>query len=334
MNEKSLDALKQYDIDVYRVARGRGGMILATEQGVKLFLECVHPDRYYEREDMITRAVSENGFLNVDTFVRNASGELLTTHEEDGRKYILKNWFEGSECSVKDISDVSAAVAALAKLHTALDEAAVYFRENGKNPAVERLKLSESYVRHMKELKLASNYLKNKKKRSEFELLAYKNIGSFYGEAVEAVKKLTDGRFDERFARAEENGELMHGSYSYHNVLFLNSGVAVTNFDKCRNECQICDLYQFMRKILEKYDWDIQVAYKMLDEYDKVKAISEKDLELLSVLFSFPEKFWKLINYYYNMNKAWIPPKSMEKLQLVIAQNSRRLDFLATICSL
>ena len=72
----------------------------------------------------------------------------------------------------------------------------------------------------------------------------------------------------------------------------------------------------------------------MLDEYDKVKAISEKDLELLSVLFSFPEKFWKLINYYYNMNKAWIPPKSMEKLQLVIAQNSRRLDFLATICSL
>ena len=311
MNEKSLDALKQYDIDVYRVARGRGGMILATEQGVKLFLECVHPDRYYEREDMITRAVSENGFLNVDTFVRNASGELITTHEEDGRKYILKNWFEGSECSVKDISDVSAAVAALAKLHTALDEAAAYFRENGKNPAVERLKLSESYVRHMKELKLASNYLKNKKKRSEFELLAYKNIGSFYGEAVEAVKKLTDGRFDERFARAEENGELMHGSYSYHNVLFLNSVVAVTNFDKCRNECQICDLYQFMRKILEKYDWDIQVAYKMLDEYDKVKAISEKDLELLSVIFSFPDKVLKIINYYYNMNKAWIPPKSI-----------------------
>ena len=125
MNEKSLDALKQYDIDVYRVARGRGGMILATEQGVKLFLECVHPDRYYEREDMITRAVSENGFLNVDTFVRNASGELITTHEEDGRKYILKNWFEGSECSVKDISDVSAAVAGPAKVHTGVGGAEV-----------------------------------------------------------------------------------------------------------------------------------------------------------------------------------------------------------------
>lgn len=29
---------------------------------------------------------------------------------------------------------------------------------------------------------------------------------------------------------------------------------------------RISDLYQFMRKILEKYDWDIQTAYKMMEE--------------------------------------------------------------------
>ena len=49
MNEKSLDVLKQYDIDVYKTMRGRGGMLLFTNQGVKLFLECNHPDKYYER---------------------------------------------------------------------------------------------------------------------------------------------------------------------------------------------------------------------------------------------------------------------------------------------
>ena len=41
MNEKSLEVLKQYDFEVNRVLRGRGGMILNTDRGVKLFLECV-----------------------------------------------------------------------------------------------------------------------------------------------------------------------------------------------------------------------------------------------------------------------------------------------------
>ena len=48
MNEKSLEVLKQYDFEVNRVLRGRGGMILNTDRGVKLFLECVKSDKYYE----------------------------------------------------------------------------------------------------------------------------------------------------------------------------------------------------------------------------------------------------------------------------------------------
>lgn len=371
MNEKSLEVLKQYDLNVYRAGRGRGGMILGTDSGVKLFLECARPDKYYEREDILTRAVADNGFKQVDTYIRNADGGLVTV-DEDGRRYIVKNWFDGRECNVRDISDLCGAISTLGKLHTALDCAAAYLAtaehsvgeilatveeisaaeaENGEaetaasampksetqagfKPGADGKKetpLRDTYTRHMKELKMASNYLKNKKKRSEFEMLAFQNINTFYEEAVGAVSMLNSEPFDERFENAKKTGELCHGSYNYHNVLFGSGTIAVTNFDKCKNECQISDLYQFMRKILEKYDWDIQVAYKMIDEYDKVKPINDTDLELLSALFAFPEKFWKVINYYFNTSKAWIPPKSIEKLKNVIAQNEKRQDFLATI---
>ena len=53
-----------------------------------------------------------------------------------------------------------------------------------------------------------------------------------------------------------------------------------------------------MRKILEKYDWDIQTAYKMMEEYDKIKPVSDTERALLAALFAFPEKFWKVMNYY------------------------------------
>ena len=86
-----------------------------------------------------------------------------------------------------------------------------------------------------------------------------------------------------------------------------------------------------MRKLLEKNNWDIKLAYKMIEEYDNVKRISDIDLQLLAVLFAYPEKFWKIINYYFNSNKSWIPRKSIEKLELVIAQNPLREKFVDTI---
>lgn len=68
-----------------------------------------------------------------------------------------------------------------------------------------------------------------------------------------------------------------------------------------------------MRKILEKYDWDIQTAYKMMEEYDKIKPVSDTERALLAALFAFPEKFWKVMNYYFNSNKAMDSAKNERK---------------------
>lgn len=335
MNEKSLDVLKQYDLRVDRVSRGRGGMILYTDKGIKLFLECERNDKYYEREDLITSMVSGNGFGRVDTYIRSSSNELITSDEE-GKRFVVKNWFDGRECNVRDIEDICTAVKTLASLHNVLSHVSEQILKRTGEEVAEydnnmETEMRDTYVRHMKELKLTRNYLKSKKRKSEFEQTAYKNIGGFYREAAEAVKLLEDPKFDERFCYAKKTGELCHGSYNYHNILFTGGTAAVTNFDRCRNECQVSDLYQFMRKILEKYDWDTTTAYKMIDEYDKVKPISETDLALLASMFAFPEKFWKVMNYYFNSSKAWIPPKTKEKLEKVVEQNDKRIKFVAGI---
>ena len=241
MNEKSLDVLKQYDLGVDRVSRGRGGMILYTDKGIKLFLECERNDKYYEREDLITSMVSENGFGRVDTYIRSSSNELITSDEE-GKRFVVKNWFDGRECNVRDIEDICTAVKTLASLHNVLSHVSEQIlKRTGEEVAgydnnIET-EMRDTYVRHMKELKLTRNYLKSKKRKSEFEQTAYKNIGGFYREAAEAVKLLEDPKFDERFCYAKKTGELCHGSYNYHNILFTGGTAAVTNFDRCRNEC-------------------------------------------------------------------------------------------------
>ena len=82
---------------------------------------------------------------------------------------------------------------------------------------------------------------------------------------------------------------------------------------------------------MEKNNWDIKIGYGMINEYDRIKSVTDRDTKLLHALFSFPEKYWKVLNGYYNSNKAWIPEKNTEKLLNVINQNIVRRTFIDTL---
>lgn len=369
MNEKSLEILSKYDINVNRVYRARGGMILVTKQGVKLFYECAKTDRYYEKEAHLTDLLCEYGYKNVDYYIRNMDGQLIT-EDEEGKKYILKNWYDAVECDVKNTELLVGAVRALAQLHNCFMEISkttdVFdFQDNivsidnclsqkdepdsreeeNREPCIVRPigcvkaaavntqppSLRDSYEKHARELKKVRNFLKTKKKRQEFEQIAYKNLDYFYYEAKASVDMLGTKTLLERYERAVTDREIMHGSYNYHNVLCLENDFAVTNFDKYKNECQICDLYQFMRKSLEKHNWSIELGYRLMDNYDSVKPLQDEDLELMTGMFSFPEKFWKIINQYFNASKSWIPDKNIDKLRQAINTNSARREFIDKI---
>lgn len=82
-------------------------------------------------------------------------------------------------------------------------------------------------------------------------------------------------------------------------------------------DIRLVDLYGFMRKLMEKYDWDIKLGYLMLREYDRVNTLSSQDIKILGAMFAYPEKFWKILNYYLTTirhgyrDAAW---KSSERL--------------------
>ena len=67
--------------------------------------------------------------------------------------------------------------------------------------------------------------------------------------------------------RALEEGHFCHGEYTHHNILVNGSRMAVINFEKCSINVQINDLYHFMRKILEKqnYDFRFGISGKILE---------------------------------------------------------------------
>lgn len=111
----------------------------------------------------------------------------------------------------------------------------------------------------------------------------------------------------------------------------MPESTAVTNFDKWGFDVQMADLYQFMRKILEKQDWDISLGKSMIQAYEEIRPISKMEKENLKIRFAYPEKYWKLANYYYTHNKAWISKKNLEKLNRLADQEERWRNFVESL---
>ena len=113
-----------------------------------------------------------------------------------------------------------------------------------------------------------------------------------------------------------------------HHILMGRDYVAVTGFGRMHLGLQVEDLYYFMRKVMEKHNWDCGLGNGMLEAYERVLPMSRMERECLYFMFLYPEKYWKQINFYYNANKAWIPARNTEKIESLKAQEKNRKRFV------
>ena len=61
--------------------------------------------------------------------------------------------------------------------------------------------------------------------------------------------------------------------------------------------------------------------------------MSKLEKDYIALYLAYPEKFWKTASSYARSNKAWLPEKSVEKLQTAIRQTEEKRAFLETVFS-
>lgn len=322
MNDRGLKILEQYDLKIISTKRGRGSYICETDKGKKLLTEFTGSGKRLVFQNKVLNLLKERGFVNVDYILENMEGSLVSK-DRDENGYVVKDWFEGKECDTKNEEDIAIAVGNLARLHQDL-----FMEVNEEDLIYQGSDLIEELERHNQELKKVRTFMRSRRGKNPFESRFLESFSMFYQQAEEVVERLKSSSYEKLRAESLKSGQMIHGNYNQHQILIGREGVATTNFEKCRYDIQVNDLYQFLRKILEKQNWNITIGMHMLDEYHCVKKISKMEQEHLMLRLSYPEKFWKLANQYYNMNKAWIPQKNVEKLQALIEQQEQRNCFL------
>ena len=324
MNDCYLEVLQQYEGETLEVRRGRGAWICERNDGLKLLKEYRGTLRRLEFEEAVLHELRDQGIRAVDQYVRNRDGELITA-APDGTKYILKDWFPDRECNLKDGREILTCTGRIAGLHRALRQIA--WKEDWNLGSIVPPGIAEEMRRHSREMKRVRNFISGKRKKSEFELCVMQHFEEFYEQALRAQDEL------ELLWRKQGQDRLFlcHGDLDQHHVLVGSGDVAFIEFNQMHRGCQIADLYRFMRKVMEKHGWNERLGLAMIDSYDHVLPVDREDRECLYYLFLYPEKYWKQLNYYYNANKAWIPPKNVEKLKAIEEQQEGRNRFLSNI---
>lgn len=327
MNDWNTEVIGQYELEVENLRKGRGAWIFETDRGLKLLKEYKGSVKRLEFEEMVLNTVRDSDTLKVDQYMRNREGEILSS-AEDGTRYIVKDWYADRECDLKDMQEILSAVRQIAVLHKRFRN--VEAREEWNLKSMISPPLYEAMERHNRELKKARAFIRSKRRKNEFELCVIGNFERFYHQATEARDGMA-ALFAEHGQEIMDRYSVCHGELNQHHILMGRSYVAVTEFNKMHLGLQVEDLYYFVRKVMEKHDWNRSLGEAMLETYERVLPMSRAEKECLYYLFLYPEKYWKQINFYYNANKAWVPARNAEKIKSLEEQQKKREEFIEGI---
>ncbi|MCI6715804.1 MAG: CotS family spore coat protein [Lachnospiraceae bacterium] len=322
MNDRAVSLLDQYEIEVNRTWKGRGAILCESDQGLLIMKEYAGPVEKVKFQDYLLKHIKESGAVRVESILRTKEGEMIV-YDQDRVAYIVKTYCEGRECNHRDQQECGQAVRTLANLHKVSDLSGYEILQEQPVCHIEK-----EYEKHNRELKKVRRFLREKSQKTDFEIYLMKHYDYFLDIALQITEELQYYAYEED---AYEFPIVCHGDYQYHNIIQTEAGTVLINFEKCVRDYPVRDLYLFLRKLLEKNNWSQTLGDMLLESYNRERPLTDKDYSQLYYRFAYPEKFWKIVNFYYNTGKAWIPDRNMEKIEKLFAQEREKQLFLESI---
>lgn len=363
MNDRAVSLLEQYEVEVTGTRKGRGAILCDTDKGTLIFKEYTGNPQHLRVQQRLLRTIEEHGLVETEQLLSTKEGELFV-RDHDGVKYLLKTYREGRECNVRETEECLAAVRVLAKLHLSTQDglSPESVSEPEQTPAlqtdlpteprpdledpstesdlpdrvIESLKIAPEipfdvaaeYEKRNRELRRIRKFLLGRSQKTWFEI----SLLGCFDRFIEMAREASEGwQSYAAVARKNPREAYCHGDYQYHNVLTYQRNWYLINFERCILDDPVRDLHLLMRKLLEKSGWSVSLGERLLAEYERIRPLSAVSRIDLYYRLAYPEKFWKIANFYYNSGKAWIPWKNLEKLEKLTAQEKEKKEFLDTV---
>ena len=314
LNEKYQILLDQYDVCVSHTRRGRGCVLCFGDKDVYALSKTSLSEERLIAVAKWTDIMHDHHFYKTDQYLLNKNGYFLT-FDKYYETFTLRKTYLGAECDIHSLRDIRTCATNLANFHNhCLDIS--FSTENLKKYS----SISKHYDRKYSELKSIGRYISKRKNKGIFEYLFLEETKDFFvqmNQAMQILNTVTPSRHG-----------WCHGSYNHHNVILTSSSPATIHFEHFYYGFPILDVYYFLKKVLEKNNYNFSFCETFLSDYDRLMPLPQDDLLCLYALFLFPERLFKISNQYMAHKKHWISPRYIEKLEEFIHNKEVRSIFL------
>jgi len=309
-----------YGIRIHGIKPYRAGYILETNTGRKYIKAC-----QYTKERVLFIHQAKTHLLNND--FRNIDPYCLTLNKQpyieiDEAIYTMVDLVEGRECEFDDDRDVIKATETLALMH----KAARGFHPSGPYISSGLGKLPALFKKHLEEIRKLRK--KAEKERKTFDYLFMEHFDDFYDSGLRSLDILLDSKYNKLVERTRKEGMICHHDYSYQNIIIKGDTTSVINFDYCSVELKIYDLVNVIRRKMRKCSWDIEKARMILDVYRRIEPLDQDEMKVMKSMLLFPQKFWRVINRYYNSRRCWAQRNFTVMLEEVIQEKEAHRNFM------
>lgn len=310
---------RQFDIKIESIKPNRGVYYLKTNKGFK----CLKKIDYGIQKLLFVYAAKEhlilNGFDGVDRYCLNINGNPYALVNED--IYTLSEWIEGRECNFYEKEDLIKSSKTLAVLHE---------RSKGYEPP-ENSKLKTDLGRwtHLMEKRVRSfekmrDMARKKGRKTPFDLCYIKNVDYFKQVGLKSIKILNNSEYMNLCKKTEEEKGFCHHDYTYHNIIIdKEDKVNVIDFDYCKREIRVYDISNYLIKVLKRCDWNIEYAKIIIDAYNEVSPLEEREYRVLFAFLLFPQRFWRLSNRFYYNEVNWGQSTFNKKIQELVDEREK-----------
>ena len=157
VDDRTVDVLGKYDIEVLRLWKGRGAFLCETKTGIKVLKEYKGSITKLGLQRELLFHIKENGYKAVEEIHPSKDGELVVK-EDEFTAYYLKSYGEGKECNICEYCDCIKAAEAMANLHKAMKIKEIAVKED-----IPTANVITEIEKQNRELKKIRKYLREKR---------------------------------------------------------------------------------------------------------------------------------------------------------------------------
>lgn len=266
----------------------------------------------------------EKGYKGVIPYSTAIDGSICIP--DDRYVYYVVDWVEARECKFKREEELKKAIKAAAELHKA---SVGYVPPQSAKPRVFYNKWVEKCDKKCVELLEFGKSIEDKEYIDDFDEIFVKNLTYYWQQAKGSTSMINESPYWEISEASLQRGEFCHHDLANHNFLISDEGmVYLIDFDYCIMDTRLHDLSSLIIRNMRYGVWDIDKAYFILNEYDRIYPIDQKELKVIKAFMTFPQDFWQVGLQYYVEKQPWTIEYFLMRLNRIVSDREIRDSFL------